>query len=369
MGLTKAEKEEKVNEIMELINKIYTAKLGKGVFSYEVEDITIRRYIETYTPSKLDSFINSLKTTQKYISKLKMSGVSLQMVLNLNRIGQNRLNTVLNDINILNNSTSQLVINCGSINKGQVLFPTRILSNIAKLPYSLNITSLDMSIQDIHSLNDMVDVLSSQQTVVMKGALLTITKSHNHMYDTLIYNTQTLDNITNGLRNFIDKPSKLLGYDLNEMLDTLKLILVSKLTYGVIGIIGLEPFENQTTRSKSKGNTMIMLLNEIRNLKSWCNSKMYRPSCYNENEYEYTKDEQSLILRTLKQFTSLCLDPIIEEIKQENFNKYENLANQTPMFKIRYTKNFEKKSYILINNLIKIQKTFQERDRGIFGKI
>jgi hypothetical protein len=291
------EKQQKLNQIIQLINSIYTTKVGKYSNSYkeyykiyELRDMDILKDLQSFRLDKLDLIIDSLISTQRCISKLKMSGVSLELIFILYKTGSKRIIANINDIHTLNNSTSPFILSCDSINNGCVTFQNlkqfqpSVLQFLDTRNCCLDLTKLNLAVSSRKDIFNMIDLINSQQSINLNNTTLVKTKTHNNRYDLVLYNKQTLDNISSRLKYFCNNSSEeLQQFDMNALIKFFKIILLSKLTYEINtnGAMDLSP-----SNSPNKDQDLIItLITEIENLRLWCEQMRFNVVCYNETHW------------------------------------------------------------------------------------
>jgi hypothetical protein len=169
-------------KLIELINKLYDN--DKEGFEFDFKDNDIIGYTKNYTIGELDELIESLKSIQRYNSKLKMINLSLKCGIKF--INGSHM-FYLAQINDFRNTSTMTTVDVSNINKGDiVLYCVYTYSNMGFIPefVNLDVSGLNFDIQEYMRLN---------------GILRHTNKNHQ-----IILNDKGLDNLGDSLLRRLD---------------------------------------------------------------------------------------------------------------------------------------------------------------------
>jgi hypothetical protein len=342
------EKENRINSVIELVRKIYpTREFYKGSFCSEkviqTSDKAFIKKLNSCSIDQLDQYIKILKNTIGYISKLKLSGISLE--LRIESKGENCSNLLITELcNINLPDNKDFTVALGQISNGCVVPSYQLLDRIMFGHYSFDLTELNFNIQPIkimeYTTRFMSDNIRCSSTVWVSLALESGYKNK------IEYHYDTIDNIIKAILNRLDNMDKV-RYTGNRMMTALEMIKIFNIILKTKLMCCVPEGKRTDVGSDTLALTCTVTDNEstvkYRYSKSVVGVRV--ATIKYEQEYPY------YIELILKEMYSFLLDPIdINKIKVEEL---EN--NNEADLKLIYPEGYSEKVSKLMKAVNKIQ--------------
>lgn len=164
------DREQKIKETVEQAKRIY-----------QMPDVNLHdpdwlaKELRTLTDEQLDAEYNQIIQDVKAVSKLRLSGIKLKLVLDDNKNKDDGFLVWLNGIEPVEKTfgSQGLTFNCGAINKGKLYVGTILTILGMHNPYNitLDLSGLDLSVYDDFLLRSLIDGLCNGNTPVSDESL------------------------------------------------------------------------------------------------------------------------------------------------------------------------------------------------------